>query len=95
MHRALVSRAVVVMGLALGLLSISLIAQAPAPSESQMTSTDDWSIEKHRLLARIIQRQIGVKEGWQAPRTAWGHPELAGAVEWLVSMRWSFPTRAG
>jgi hypothetical protein len=79
MRRALVSRAVSVTGVVLGLLSIPLIAQAPAPSESQLTSTDDWSIEKHRLLARIIQRQIGVKDGWQAPRTAWGHPDLAGA----------------
>jgi hypothetical protein len=77
--RALVSRAVSVTAVVLGLLSIPLIAQAPAPSESQLTSTDDWSIEKHRLLARIIQRQIGVKDGWQTPRTAWGHPDLAGA----------------
>ena len=27
----------------------------------------------------VIQRQIGVKDGWQPPRTAWGHPNLTGA----------------
>jgi hypothetical protein len=78
-HRAFVSFAVSVTVAALGLLSIPLIAQGPSPSESALTSSDDWSLEKHRMMARIIQRQIGVKEGWRAPRTAWGHPELAGA----------------
>ena len=54
--------------------------RAKHPStEAELTSSDGWSLDKHRTLARIIQRQIGVKDGWQAPRTAWGHAELAGA----------------
>jgi hypothetical protein len=63
----------------LGLVSAPLIAQNPSVSESDLTATDGWNLEKHRALARIIQRQIGVKDGWQAPRTAWGHPDLTGA----------------
>jgi hypothetical protein len=78
-HRALVSVAVSATITVVGLISVQLIAQSPRPAEAELTSTDEWNIEKHRALARIIQRQIGVKDGWQAPRTAWGHPEVAGA----------------
>ncbi len=64
----------------LGFISAPLIAQGPSTTgEAALTASDGWSLEKHRTLARMIQRQIGVKDGWQAPRTAWGHPELAGA----------------
>ncbi len=62
-----------------GFVSAPLIAQGPALGESDLTATDGWNLEKHRALARILQRQIGVKDGWQAPRTAWGHPDLTGA----------------
>jgi hypothetical protein len=79
MHRVLVSVAVSATVAVLGLISVPLIAQGPSSSESDLTATDGWSLEKHRNLARLIQRQIGVKDGWQAPRTAWGHPDLTGA----------------
>ena len=62
-----------------GFVSAPLIAQGPSLSESDLTATDGWNLEKHRALARILQRQIGVKDGWQAPRTTWGHPDLTGA----------------
>ena len=54
-------------------------AQEPVPNEAELTASDGWSLDKHRALARIIQRQLGVKAGWQAPRTSWGHPDVAGA----------------
>ena len=63
----------------LALISVPVTAQAPSGVEDELTSSDGWSLDKHRMLARIIQRQIGVKEGWQAPRTAWGQPDLTGA----------------
>jgi hypothetical protein len=62
-----------------GLISVQLLAQGPSGSPDELTASDGWSLDKHRILARTLQRQIGVKEGWQAPRTAWGHPDLAGA----------------
>jgi hypothetical protein len=62
-----------------GLISVQLLAQGPSGSADELTASDGWSLDKHRILARNLQRQIGVKEGWQAPRTAWGHPDLAGA----------------
>jgi hypothetical protein len=79
-HRALVSVAVsATITVALGLISVQLIAQSHIGTDTELTSSDGWNLEKHRTLARVIQRQIGVKDGWQPPRTAWGHPELAGA----------------
>jgi hypothetical protein len=78
-RRALIS--VVTSGIlaVVSFVSAPLIAQGPALSESDLTATDGWNLQKHRALARILQRQIGVKDGWQAPRTAWGHPDLTGA----------------
>jgi hypothetical protein len=78
-HRALVSVAVSATITLAGLITVELVAQSPYSPETELFSSDGWNLDKHRALARIIQRQIGVKEGWQAPRTAWGHPELAGA----------------
>jgi hypothetical protein len=78
-HRALVSVAVSATITLVGFISVQLIAQSHTAPEAELTSSDGWSLDKHRALARIIQGQIGVKEGWQPPRTAWGHPELAGA----------------
>ncbi|HEU4688503.1 MAG TPA: hypothetical protein VFS23_09090, partial [Vicinamibacterales bacterium] len=78
-HRALVSVAVSATITLVGLISVQLIAQSHASTETELTSSDGWNLDKHRALARMIQRQIGVKDGWQAPRTAWGHAELAGA----------------
>ena len=78
-HRALVSVAVSATITLVGLISVQLIAQNHSSTEAELTSSDGWNLDKHRALARAIQRQIGVKDGWQAPRTAWGHPELAGA----------------
>jgi hypothetical protein len=63
----------------IGVVSVALVAQAPSPSETELTSSDGWSLDKHRTLAKVLQRHLGVRDGWQAPRTAWGHPELAGA----------------
>ena len=78
-RRALIS--VIASGIlaAAGFVSAPLIAQGPSFSESDLTATEGWNLEKHRTLARILQRQIGVKDGWQAPRTTWGHPDLTGA----------------
>jgi hypothetical protein len=78
-HRGFVSLAVCATVAVLGLISVPLIAQRPVPNEAELTASDGWSLEKHRILAQIIQGQIGVKAGWQAPRTAWGHPDLTGA----------------
>src|SRR5262245_32646334 len=79
-HRALVSLAVSAAVAVLGLISVPLIAQGPAAtSDAGLTGSDGWSLDKHRTLARTIQRQIGVTEGWQAPRTAWAPPDLTGA----------------
>jgi hypothetical protein len=79
-RRALIPVALSAIVAVLGFISAPLIAQGPsATGEAELTASDGWSLEKHRTLARIIQRQIGVKDGWQPPRTAWGHPELAGA----------------
>jgi hypothetical protein len=78
-HRALVSVAVSATITLAGLITVELVAQSPYSPETELFSSDGWNLDKHRALARIIQRQIGVKEGWQAPRTAWGHPEVAGA----------------
>jgi len=63
----------------LAFISVPLIAQAPSGSDDELISSDGWSLDKHRMLARVIQRQVGVKEGWQPPRTAWGQPDLSGA----------------
>ena len=78
-HRALVSVAVSAAITVVGLISVQLIAQSHPSTEAELTSSDGWNLDKHRALARVLQRQIGVKDGWQPPRTAWGHPELAGA----------------
>jgi hypothetical protein len=78
-YRAVVSAIVAATIAIAGFISVQLRAQAPSGIEDELTASDGWSLEKHRTLARAIQRQIGVKDGWQAPRTAWGHPELAGA----------------
>src|SRR5262245_1992962 len=79
-HRALVSVAVSAAVAVLGLISVPLIAQGPAAtSDAGLTGSDGWSLDRHRTLARTIQRQIGVTAGWQAPRTSWGHPDLTGA----------------
>src|SRR5687767_2534610 len=59
---------------------------APAVSHTQTrpavephASAAAWTLDRHRELAREIQKQIGVSADWQAPRTAWGHPDLEGA----------------
>jgi len=78
-HRALVSLAVSSAISVVGLISVPLIAQGPSSAEAELTSSDGWSLDKHRILARTLQRQLGVKEGWQAPRTLWGQPDLAGS----------------
>ena len=66
--RGLVSLVVSATIAVLGLISVRLIAQGADPAESALTATDSWGLEKHRTLARIIQQQIGVKDGWRAPR---------------------------
>jgi hypothetical protein len=78
-RRAFISAAVFATAAVLSLISAPLIAQGPSASEAELTASDGWSLDKHRTLAKIVQRQLGVKEGWQAPRTAWGHPDLTGA----------------
>jgi hypothetical protein len=78
-YRPFVSVAVAASIAALGIISVPVIAQGPYSAESGLTASDGWSLDKHRALARIIARQIGVKEGWRGPRTAWGHPDLTGA----------------
>jgi hypothetical protein len=77
-RRAFVAFAISAIVTVLGLISAPVIAQGTSASGTELTGTDGWSLEKHRNLARIIQRQIGVKDGWQAPRTGWGHPDLTG-----------------
>src|SRR5688572_25336555 len=78
-HRGFASLVVAATVAVLGLISVRLIAQGTVGTEAELAATDSWGIEKHRTLARIIQQQIGVKDGWRAPRTAWGHPDLTGA----------------
>ena len=62
-----------------GLISVQLLAQGPSGSADELTASDGWSLDKHRILARNLQRSDRRKDGWQAPRTAWGRPDLAGA----------------
>jgi len=38
-----------------------------------------WNLDRHRELVRTLRSQLGVSEGYQPPRTAWGHPDLEGA----------------
>src|SRR5688572_8677970 len=52
---------------------------AQSSSASQPHPTAPWTLERHRELAREIQKQIGVSANWTPPRTAWGHPDLEGA----------------
>ena len=52
------------------------LAQSRSSAEPAAAS---WNLDRHRELAREIQKQIGVSGGWRAPRTAWGHPDLEGA----------------
>jgi hypothetical protein len=52
------------------------LAQSRSSAEPAAAS---WNLDRHRELAREIQKQIGVSSGWRVPRTAWGHPDLEGA----------------
>jgi hypothetical protein len=61
------------------LVAPAVIAQGPRAPAEEMTSSDGWSLERHRALAQTLQGHLGVRADWRAPRTAWGHPELAGA----------------
>jgi hypothetical protein len=53
------------------------LAQTRVAAESHASAS--WNVERHRELARAIQKQIGVTDNWTPPRTAWGHPDLEGA----------------
>ena len=77
--RLLVSIGVPIAAALLGDASTPVVAQGPRAAEMELAVSDGWSIERHRALARIIQGHLGVKSGWRAPRTAWGHPDLTGA----------------
>ena len=37
----------------------TLIAQGPSASETDLTGTDGWSLEKHRTLARSSNARLG------------------------------------
>lgn len=54
-------------------------SRAQSPSASEPHATAPWTLERHRELAREIQKQIGVRDNWTPRRTAWGHPDLEGA----------------
>ena len=55
----------------------AMVAQTPSAAGPQAGA--QWSLERHRELARALQQQIGVRADWKPPRTAWGHPDLEGA----------------
>jgi hypothetical protein len=59
------------------LAPVAAFAQTGAAAAPHAAAS--WSLDRHRELAREIQKQIGVSAGWRAPRTAWGHPDLEGA----------------
>src|SRR5688500_2720631 len=57
-----------------------IAAQRPAAANADAPAVGaSWNLERHLDLVRTIRGHIGVKDDYQPPRTAWGHPDLEGA----------------
>jgi hypothetical protein len=51
-------------------------AAAPADGSPRAQS---WTLDRHLELVRTIRTHLGVDDGYEPPRTAWGHPDFEGA----------------
>src|SRR5690349_10928497 len=81
-HRRFASCCVLTLPLALCALTATHVTAQSAPVAVLANGTPHaggWSLDRHRELVRTLRSQLGVREDYQPPRTAWDHPDLEGA----------------